>query len=105
MVMINLRETEIRDESTNLVVESYRLSKLIKGSGKWQIRTKLVDTAFKVSSSIAISFASLQHDEFEAAISLAIDEINQVLTTILEIEGESLIDTSELKPYCKTYLK
>jgi hypothetical protein len=75
--MINLRETEIRNESLELVVETYRIANLITDQGKQDIRMKLIDCAFMVSSSIAKAFIALQDDQFESDMAQALKGIDE----------------------------
>jgi hypothetical protein len=96
--MINLRETEIRNESLEIVVETYRVANLITDSSKQSLRTKLVDAAFMVSASIAKAFIALQNDQFEADIAHALKEIDSLLESLHKIEAESLLDVEECQP-------
>ena len=96
--MINLRETEIRNESLEIVVETYRVANLITDSTKQPLRTKLVDGAFMVSASIAKAFIALQNDEFEAELAHALRGIDSLLESLNNIESESLIDFEECQP-------
>ena len=96
--MINLRETEIRNESLELVVETYRLASLITDPAKHSLRTKLVDCAFMVSSSIAKAFIALQDEEFEREIAQALNGIETILGYLQEIESENLLAISEVQP-------
>ena len=77
--MINIRETEIRNESLEIVVETYRVANLITDASKQLLRTKLVDSAFMVSASIAKAFIALQNDEFEADLAHALRGIDSLL--------------------------
>jgi len=95
--MINLRETEIRNESLELVVETYRLASLITDPAKHSLRTKLVDFAFRVSSSIAKAFIALQDEQFEADIAQALNGINTILGYLQEIDSENLLTKSEVQ--------
>ena len=96
--MINLRETEIRNESLEIVVETYRVANLITDSSKQSLRTKLVDGAFMVSASIAKAFIALQNDQFEADLADALEGIDSLLESLNNIESESLIDFEECQP-------
>lgn len=96
--MINLRETEIRDESLEIVVETYRVANLITDSSKQPLRTKLVDGAFMVSASIAKAFIALQDDQFEADLVHALEGINSLLQSLHNIEVESLLEVVECQP-------
>ena len=96
--MINLRETEIRNESLEIVVETYSVANLITDSTKQSLRTKLVDGAFMVSASIAKAFIALQNDEFEADLAHALRGIDSLLESLNNIESESLIDFKECQP-------
>jgi len=94
--MVNLRETEIREESLALVVETYRVANLITDSSKQLLRTNLVDIAFLVSSSIAKAFIALQDDDFEADITKALAGIDSIMGYLQEVE--SIIDITEVQP-------
>lgn len=96
--MINLRETEIRNESLEIVVETYRVANLITDSSKQSLRTQLVDRAFMVSSSIAKAFIALQNDEFEADLAQALAGIDILLEYLHQIESEKLLDLGECQP-------
>lgn len=96
--MINLRETEIRNESLEIVIETYRVANLIADPSKHSLRTQLVDCAFLVSSSIAKAFIALQEDEFEADITRALEGINSLIAFLHKIETESLLDKAECQP-------
>lgn len=96
--MINLRETEIRNESLEIVVETYRVANLITDSSKQSLRTQLVDHAFMVSSSIAKAFIALQNDEFEAGLAQALAGIDILLEYLHQIESEKLLDLVECQP-------
>lgn len=94
--MVNLRETEIREESLALVVETYRVANLITDSSKQLLRTNLVDSAFLVSSSIAKAFNALQDDDFESDIAKALAGIDIILEYLQEVE--SILDRTEVQP-------
>ena len=94
--MVNLRETEIREESLALVVETYRVANLITDSAKQLLRTNLVDSAFLVSSSIAKAFNALQDDDFESDIAKALAGIDIILEYLQEVE--SILDGTEVQP-------
>ena len=96
--MINLRETEIRNESLEIVVETYRVANLITDSSKQSLRTQLVDCAFMVSSSIAKAFIALQNDDFEADLAQALAGIDILLEYLHQIESEKLLDLGECQP-------
>jgi hypothetical protein len=96
--MINLRETEIRNESLEIVVETYRVANLITDASKQSLRIQLVDCAFLVSSSIAKAFIALQNDEFEANLTHALKGIDSLLESLHKIESESLLDLEECQP-------
>jgi len=96
--MINLRETEIRNESLEIVVETYRVANLITDSSKQSLRTQLVDCAFMVSSSIAKAFIALQNDDFEADLAQALAGIDILLEYLHQIEYEKLLDLGECQP-------
>ena len=96
--MINLRETEIRNESLEIVVETYRVANLITDSSKQSLRTQLVDRAFMVSSSIAKAFIALQNDDFEADLAQALAGIDILLEYLHQIESEKLLDLVECQP-------
>lgn len=96
--MINLRETEIRNESLELVVETYRIANLITDQGKYEIRMKLIDAAFMVSSSIAKAFIALQDDQFESDMAQALRGIDSIWGYLEEIVAESLLDDTEVQP-------
>lgn len=96
--MINLRETEIRNESLEIVVETYRVANLIIDASKQFLRIQLVDSAFMVSASIAKAFVALQDDQFEADLAHALRGIDSLLESLLKIEAESLIDLEECQP-------
>jgi len=94
--MVNLRETEIREESLTLVVETYRVANLLTDSSKQLLRTNLVDSAFVVSSSIAKAFNALQDDDFESDIAKALAGIDTILEYLREVE--SILDRTEVQP-------
>ena len=94
--MVNLRETEIREESLALVVESYRVASLITDASRQLMRTNLVDSAFLVSSSIARAFIALQDDAFEADIARALAGIDSIMAYLEEIE--MILDPVECLP-------
>lgn len=94
--MVNLRETEIREESLTLVVETYRVANLITDSSKQLLRTNVVDSAFLVSSSIAKAFNALQDDDFESDIAKALAGIDTILEYLREVE--SILDRTEVQP-------
>jgi hypothetical protein len=96
--MINLRETEIRNESLEIVVETYRVANLITDSSKQSLRTQLVDDAFMVSSSIAKAFIALQNDDFETDLAHALKGIDSLLESLQKVESESLLDLGECQP-------
>ena len=96
--MVNLRETEIREDSLALVVETYRVANLITDSSRQSLRTKLVDCAFQVSSSIAKAFIALQDEDFEADITQALAGIDSILEYLRVVASESLLDITELQP-------
>ncbi len=96
--MINLRETEIRNESLEIVVETYRVANLITDSTKQSLRTKLVDGAFMVSASIAKAFIALQNDQFEADLADALEGIDYLLQSLQKIEVGSLLKVEECQP-------
>ena len=96
--MINLRETEIRNESLEIVIETYRVANLITDSSRQSLRTQLVDGAFMVSSSIAKAFIALQNDDFEADLGHALTGIDSLLDSLQEIEAELLLDAIECQP-------
>ena len=96
--MVNLRETEIREESLALVVETYRVANLITDSSRQSMRTKLVDCAFQVSSSIAKAFIALQDEDFEADIAQALTGIDSIMDYLKEVASESLLNIKELQP-------
>ena len=96
--MINLRETEIRNESLEIVVETYRVANLITDSSKQSLRTQLVDCAFMVSSSIAKAFIALQNDDFETDLAQALAGIDILLEYLHQIEYEKLLDLGECQP-------
>ena len=94
--MVNLRETEIREESLALVVETYRVANLITDSSKQLLRTNLVDIAFKVSSSIAKAFIALQDDDFASDITKALAGIDSIMGYLQEVE--SILEIKEVQP-------
>jgi len=96
--MVNLRETEIREESLALVVETYRVANLITDSSRQSMRTKLVDCAFQISSSIAKAFIALQDEDFEADIAQALTGIDSIMDYLKEVASESLLNIKELQP-------
>ena len=96
--MINLRETEIRNESLEIVIETYRVANLITDASKQWLRIKLVDCAFLVSSSIAKAFIALQDEQFEVDIEHALKGIDSLQDYLLEIESEKLLEVQELQP-------
>jgi hypothetical protein len=96
--MINLRETEIRNESLEIVIETYRVASLITDSSKQLLRTQLVDSAFMVSSCVAKAFIAFQNDEFEADLLRALEGIDAVLGYLDKIEFDLLLDKIECQP-------
>ena len=96
--MVNLRETEIRSESLEIVVETYQVASLIIDPSKQVMRTKLVDCAFQVSSSVAKVFIALQDDEVEENITQALSGIDTLSEYLHEIESGSLLDSAEIQP-------
>jgi hypothetical protein len=96
--MINLRETEIRNESLEIVIETYRVANLIKDPSKQSLRTQLVDSAFMVSSSVAKAFIALQNDEFEGELAQALSAIVSIMEYLHKIETELLVDKIECQP-------
>ena len=96
--MINLREAEIREESLALVVEAYRVANLITDSSRQSLRTKLVDCAFQVSSSIAKAFIALQDEDFATHIAQALAGIDSIMEYLQVVASESLLDIIELQP-------
>jgi hypothetical protein len=96
--MINLRETEIRNESLEIVIETYRVANLITDPSKQSLRTQLVDSAFMVSSSVAKAFIALQNDEFEGELAQALSAIVSVMEYLHKIETELLVDKIECQP-------
>jgi len=96
--MINLRETEIRNESLELVVEVYRIANLIDDQERHELRMKLIDCAFMVSSSIAKAFIALQDDQFESDMAHALRGIGSISGYLEEIDAENLLDHTEVQP-------
>lgn len=96
--MNNLRESEIRKESLDIVVETYTVANLLKTTTKPAFRTKLVDSAFLVSSSIAKAFISLQNEQIEAEIELALKEIETIRKYLVKIEMKTLLAEADLQP-------
>jgi hypothetical protein len=96
--MNNLRESEIRKESLDIVVETYRVANMLKTSSKPGFRTKLVDSAFLVSSSIAKAFITLQNEQIESEIELALKEIESIRKCLLKIEKKTLLEKTDLHP-------
>ena len=96
--MNNLRESEIRKESLDIVVETYKVANLLKNSTKPAFRAKLVNSAFLVSSSIAKAFISLQNDQIEAEIELALKEIETIRKYLVKIETKTLLAAVDLQP-------
>ena len=96
--MNNLRESEIRKESLDIVVETYKVANLLKNSTKPAFRAKLVNSAFLVSSSIAKAFICLQNDQIEAEIELALKEIEKIRKYLVKIETNTLLAVADLQP-------
>ena len=96
--MNNLRESEIRKESLDIVVETYRVANLLKTTTKPAFRTKLVDSAFLVSSSIAKAFICLQNEQIEAEIELALKEIGIIRQYLVKIGKKTLLGETDLQP-------
>ena len=96
--MNNLRESEIRKESLDIVVETYRVANLLKPCTKPKFRANLVSSAFLVSSSIAKAFIYLQNDKIEAEIGLALKGINKLRKSLVRIEKKSLLNVSDIQP-------
>ena len=65
--MINVRETEIRSESLEIVMEAYKVANNLPDSSI-NFKSKLVDKAFMVSSRIANAFIALEDHHFETEI-------------------------------------
>jgi hypothetical protein len=95
--MVNLRETEIREVSLALVVETYRVANLITDSSRQLLRTNLVGSAFLVSSTIAKAFIALQDEDFETGIAQSLTGIDTIMEYLHEIESESLVDIIEVQ--------
>jgi dsDNA-specific endonuclease/ATPase MutS2 len=96
--MNNHRESEIRKESLDIVVETYRVANLLKSCTKPKFRTQLVDSAFLVSSSIAKAFILLQNEKIEEEIGLALKGINKIRKSLVRIEKKSLLNVSDIRP-------
>ena len=96
--MNNLRESEIRKESLDIVVETYRVANLLKNTTKPAFRAKLVNSAFLVSSSIAKAFICLQNERIEAEIELALKEIEIIRKYLIKIEAKTLLAVADLRP-------
>ena len=96
--MNNLRESEIRKEALDIVVETYRVANLLKPCTKPKFRTNLVDSAFLVSSSIAKAFILLQNDKIEAEIISALKGINKLRKSLVKIEKKSLLNIKDILP-------
>ena len=96
--MNNLRESEIRKESLEIVVETYRIANLLNKSTEPAFRTKLVDSAFLVSSSIANAFNFLPDEKIEVEIELALKEIKAIRKYLLMVEKKTVLGEVEIQP-------
>jgi len=95
--MINIRETEFREESLALAIEAYRVAYLLPSNEYQSLRLEIVDAAFSVSSSIAKAFIALQNDQFEDELAIALKGIKLISKRLKRIEKTSLLEAKEIK--------
>ena len=96
--MINIRESEIREGSLDLEVESYRIAALLANSMKKSFRNRLVDTAFLVSASVAKAFISAQENQFQNEVEKALSIIETLFVLINRIRLSEALDLKEVDP-------
>lgn len=96
--MINVRETEIRTELLEIVIEAYRVANDLKNSPV-KLKARLVDKAFMVSAQIANAFTALQDDYFETEIQLALDGIDSISDDLIKLETDPTTAKIDFQPF------
>jgi len=96
--MLKNREAEICKNSRAITFKTYGIANLLSGPEYHELRTELIDSAFKVSSGIAGAFNALQHHHFEQQIALAIDDIDCIIIQLQTIVSEGLLESGKLQP-------
>jgi len=96
--MINVRETEIRSESLEIVMEAYKVANNLPDSSI-NFKSKLVDKAFMVSSRIANAFIALEDDHFETEIMLALEGIVSINNDLSQLQIGPPFAKIDLQPF------
>ena len=96
--MINVRETEIRSESLEIVMEAYKVANNLQDSST-NYKGKLVDKAFMVSSRIANAFIALEDDHFETEIRLALEGIASINNDLNQLQIGPPLAKIDLQPF------
>jgi hypothetical protein len=84
--MINTREFEIRDEALSLTVAAYQLISELAELISLEVRTKLTDDSFLVSSLIAEAFRTSYSVTSEEDLKLALSKLIDLKAEALRLE-------------------
>lgn len=93
--MEKLRESEIRNESLQLVVETYRIVQILPEEADQRLKINFLNTSFKVSSVIANAFSALQNDEAEESIKTGLASIDDLKMNISILDKDKLAHENE----------
>jgi hypothetical protein len=95
--MEKLKEFEIREESLQLVVETYRVVQLLPAEFDQKVKIKMLNTSFKVSSFIADTYAAIQNEVAEKNISSALKNLKRLNRVISRLSKQNLIGQVNLE--------
>lgn len=90
--MVNNRETEIRDESLNLVVETYRAVNSLPNTINQATRYRLMDGCFSLSAKIAEVFKPAQNESSELTVTNALKKLIETINRVEKIEKKFELD-------------
>ncbi|MEN8250382.1 MAG: four helix bundle protein [Bacteroidota bacterium] len=94
--MEKLRESEIRSESLELVVETYRIMQILPESVEHKFKIDFLNISFLISSQIADAFSALQNDQAEDNVKNALKGINDLSDHLKTLDEEKFTAQKEL---------